>query len=237
MHSLLGVLVNAAQYETNHAAFNSLRLTNDLLRCMTSPDGHVRTTATLTVSLLINEDNAHLVRSSSYRGVVRALLEKLDSSVKPVVQDHIVWTPSTLLKGLSKVALNDTNKAILVYDGILPILAHFLLKGDKEEKLLAADLTWSLTFQEDNKYLMQEEETLINALRDYSRGEECELKIKAMGALCQLEITQERVCRLLDAQPGTPGKLWWSLPVVVLKHFASLRTENTNIGGCFPSSS
>lgn len=200
MHSALRILVNSAQYEVNHAALYSLKILNDLLQFMKAEDSYIQATSTLIVSLLIRAENAHLVRSNSESGAVRYLLERLEAELYREDCDRIEWASTTLLKALSNIALNDTNKAILVHDGLLPILRRFLVEGDLEEKLLAATLVWSLSFQDDNKYLILADQALIKTLKDLSEKGVEELKVKATGALYQLEITQERICRVAERQ-------------------------------------
>ena len=198
--SAISILLNSAQCEVNHSALYSLRILNDLLQFTKASDTKIKGVATMAMAFLIREENAHLLHSSSKSGVIQFLLDRLEATMYK--DDHRAdgFACSELLGGLLHVALNDANKVILVYDGILPILSHVLQNGSQLEKMLAADLTWSLSFQPDNKYSIQGEAGLIEALDDLACKGEGELKVKAKGALCQLEITRDRIYRVLERQ-------------------------------------
>lgn len=196
--SSLTILASSAQCEANHSALNNIRVLNDLLQFSKVSDPKIKSVATLTTCFLIHEENAHLVRTSAKSGVMHFLLKKLETGIYSDNHTADGFTCAQLLDGLSRMALNDTNKAILVYDGILPILSRVLIKGNPQEQLLATHLIWSLTFQDDNKYYIHGEQTLMEALRDLSENGEDELKVKVKGMLFQLDLTRDRIHRVLE---------------------------------------
>lgn len=200
--SSLVILLNCAQCEANHTALYNLRVINDLLQFTKASDPQIKSVSTLATCFLVNEENAHLVVTSAESGVMRYLLKKFETaSYNMGDRAGVALSITELLRGLMSMALSDMNKTILVYDGILPILSRVLVNRNLEEKLLATDLIWSLTFQEDNKYYIQGEHALMEALHDLSENGEDGLKVKVKGVLCQLEITRDRIRRVLEAQP------------------------------------
>ena len=160
----------------------------------------------MTTAFLVNEDNAHLIRADSKSGVIRFILEKLEDTL--FAKDHRSGGFSTLelLKSLCRVAMNDANKIILVYDGILTNISPLLEGEESEEKRWASKMVWMLAFVEDNKRAIRENERLVNALEKLARADDGgEVRSLAQGALFELEKTQDRINRALERQVRSPA--------------------------------
>ena len=186
----------------------SLRLVNDLLQFSKGDmeNQHIKTSAVLTTAFLVNEDNAHLIRADSKSGVIRFILDKLEDTLFSKTHRSGGFSTQELLKSLCRVAMNDANKVILVYDGILGLLSPLLEGGSLEEKQWCCKILWMLAFVEDNKRAIRDEERLLAALEGARVSDHQGLKSLAQGALFELEKSQDRINRALERQVRSPAR-------------------------------
>lgn len=206
LRASINILFNCSQYDSNRQAMSSLRLVNDLLQFSKAEihNQHIKTSAILTTAFLVNEDNAHLIRADSRSGVIRYILDKLEDTLFSTNHRSGGFSTIELLKSLCRVAMNDANKVILVYDGILPILVPLLEGGSAEEKTWACRIVWMLAFVDDNKRAIRDDEALMDALR---KTQMCaEVSAMAQGALFELEKSQDRINRALERQCRSPAR-------------------------------
>lgn len=209
----LNILFNCSQYDSNRVALNGLRVVNDLLQ-FTKADvqpQQLKTSAMLTIAFLIDEENCHLIHMDSKCGVVRFILDKLESTQYSPEHRSGGFSTLELLRCIYRVAMNDANKVILVYDGVLSVLSAIMCRKQdtsqhKEEQLLTARIVWCLAFVEDNRHIMMMEQDLVDCMRANADSDNTQLAQCCQGALFELEKTAERLMRALERQCHSPAR-------------------------------
>ena len=204
----INILFNCSQFDCNRLALKSLRLINDLLQFskVDIDNQHIKTSAILTIAFLVDEENAHLIRADSSSGVIRFILEKLENTVFSVDNRAGGFSTVELLRSTCRIAMNDANKIVLVYDGILPLLTRLLNESGREEKIWATKILWMCAFMEDNKYAMKENLHLMEALEKLTENGDEELSKMGSGAIFELEKTADRINRALERQVRSPAR-------------------------------
>lgn len=204
----LSILANCAQYQSNRNALVGMRMIDDLLRYV-QLDGHLdtlRVPAMMTISFLVNEDNAHVLRTTSRDRLLRYMLEQLEQCALNDVSNG--YKPSELLCGLRRLALNETNAAALVYEDTLPLLAtlieHFSTKSLNQTESLEHSLylLWTLLFIDDNKKAVRDDSMLIAQLEELAKQEYADMNIRqiAQGVLFEVDINGSRSLPVLNRQ-------------------------------------
>ena len=166
----------------------------------------LKTSAILTIAFLIDEENSHLIHMDSKCGVMKFVLEKLENTLYTPDSRSGGFSTLELLKCIYRVAMNDANKIILVYDGILTTLSALMKSNKEEEKELTAKVIWSLAFVEDNRHVIMNEQELVDTLRQIAEGSNSKLSLNCQGALFELEKTQDRINRALERQCQSPAR-------------------------------
>ncbi|XP_013390051.1 uncharacterized protein LOC106158546 [Lingula anatina] len=221
--SICNIIFNCVQFESNQEQMSDLRIINDLLHyCKADIKcNKIKAVATLAIAFLVDEDNSHLVRADSKAGVIRFILDTLEDCLYHTDLRAGGFSSIELLRGLCQVAMNDANKVILVYDGIVPIITSLLRSGGSEEKLLSSKLTWLLAFQRDNKQVMRDDENLVAMLEQVEHDTCKELRHYAQGASFELHKTQEKINKVLEEHfrpRGSPRPSGWRYDVMLSYH-------------------
>ncbi|GFR88272.1 hypothetical protein ElyMa_002513400 [Elysia marginata] len=80
------------------------------------------------------------------------------------------FTPWELTQGLAKLAVNDSNKAKILEEGVLVDLTAMLRHNDPKEQATAAECIWTLAFDKNVRQAILEFPDLVPALEDLAKS-------------------------------------------------------------------
>ncbi|XP_033102487.1 uncharacterized protein LOC117105451 isoform X2 [Anneissia japonica] len=138
------------------------------------------------LSFLIRTD-AEVGLLESTGSVIRFIISLLNTSLASDSGSARGFGTSEILLALNNLALNDKNKVKVVEYGGLTQLAKALQLQTQDNKeavqILSAELTWKLSFIEDNRQKIKTENGLIDALAILKTSANGKLKTACSGAL------------------------------------------------------
>ncbi|KAK3095310.1 hypothetical protein FSP39_013076, partial [Pinctada imbricata] len=122
----------------------------------------LRVLAMLTLAHTTEEEENEKIIDET--GVIDAIVKYTGKAVKNPKRRHLGFTPHELIDGLSKLAVNDSNKKKIIDAESLPIFLD-LLKGEfPEEQAIAAKALWNLSFDKDVATKIKEHPEMMESL-------------------------------------------------------------------------
>ena len=142
--------------------------------------------ALLSLAYVVDEESNHLILAAEeILGALTSLLQKAFESERRKFDG---FSAKELAEGLSRLAINDTNKRVLGEKGAIQVLVSIIkTSNDNSEKASAVNALWVLAFDENNKKAITQDKETLDILRGLQQGDDPEVQKAAAGALWELE--------------------------------------------------
>ena len=142
--------------------------------------------ALLSLAYVVDEESNHLILAAEeILGALTSLLQKAFESERRKFDGFLA---KELAEGLSRLAINDTNKRVLGEKGAIQVLVSIIkTSNDNSEKASAVNALWVLAFDENNKKAITQDKETLDVLRRLQQSDDPEVQKAAAGALWELE--------------------------------------------------
>ena len=142
--------------------------------------------ALLSLAYVVDEESNHLILAAEeILGALTSLLQKAFESERRKFDG---FSAKELAEGLSRLAINDTNKRVLGEKGAIQVLVSIIkTSNDNSEKASAVNALWVLAFDENNKKAITQDKETLDSLRRLQQSDDPEVQKAAAGALWELE--------------------------------------------------
>ena len=142
--------------------------------------------ALLSLAYVVDEESNHLILAAEeILGALTSLLQKAFESERRKFDG---FSAKELAEGLSRLAINDTNKRVLGEKGAIQVLVSIIkTSNDNGEKASAVNALWVLAFDENNKKAIIQDKETLDILRRLQQSDDQEVQKAAAGALWELE--------------------------------------------------
>ena len=142
--------------------------------------------ALLSLAYVVDEESNHLILAAEeILGALTSLLQKAFESERRKFDG---FSAKELAEGLSRLAINDTNKRVLGEKGAIQVLVSIIkTSNDNSEKDSAVNALWVLAFDENNKKAITQDKETLDILRRLQQSDDPEVQKAAAGALWELE--------------------------------------------------
>ena len=142
--------------------------------------------ALLSLAYVVDEESNHLILAAEeILGALTSLLQKTFESKRRKFDG---FSAKELAEGLSRLAINDTNKRVLGEKGAIQALVSIIkTSNDNSEKVSAVNALWVLAFDENNKKAITQDKETLDILRRLQQSDDPEVQKAAAGALWELE--------------------------------------------------
>ena len=142
--------------------------------------------ALLSLAYVVDEESNHLILAAGeILGALTSLLQKAFESERRKFDG---FSAKELAEGLSRLAINDTNKRVLGEKGAIQVLVSIIkTSNDNSEKASAVNALWVLAFDENNKKAITQDKETLDKLRRLQQSDDPEVQKAAAGALWELE--------------------------------------------------
>ncbi|XP_068740648.1 uncharacterized protein [Montipora capricornis] len=180
----LGILHNTSRRLRNRQLFANSEQT--LLNFAKKKIKAIATPSLLTLAYLVDEDtNDFILADENLLGFIIALLHEACQSEN---RRSNGYSAMELAEGLSHLASNDINKKILGKKGVTSVLISLIkTSSDDEEKASATRALWILSFDDNNKEAIRQQDGAMELLRQLQQSKDTHLQKAAAGALWELE--------------------------------------------------
>uniref|UniRef100_A0A2C9JLY3 TIR domain-containing protein n=1 Tax=Biomphalaria glabrata TaxID=6526 RepID=A0A2C9JLY3_BIOGL len=122
--------------------------------------------------------------SDTIKNIVNWIHKALENKQK---RRYRGFTPWELTQGLSKLAVNDSNKAKIIEEGALSDFTQMLRHTDPREQSSAAECLWTLAFDKTVRQTIVESPDLVPALEELKNSENSLVKNNVQGALWMIK--------------------------------------------------
>ncbi|XP_077984641.1 uncharacterized protein LOC144439241 [Glandiceps talaboti] len=235
LESLLATLHNVIRlYIDNRGYFRDAGAVELLQHYLGMESVLYRAYALLTLSYIVNEDENHRINTGDEN--IEFLIKLLKSALE--TKDHREkehsFHSTELVSGMTKLAVNDSNKVKFVELGVLPHLVKLLQPNcTLEEQRLAATTLWTLAFHKDNKNKILNEEGCYKALETLHGSSDPGLSKACDGALWelkgQLEGEKERSPKSLSSRGHVMISYNWDVQKRMIKVKERLKSAGYNV--------
>ena len=142
--------------------------------------------ALLSLAYVVDEESNHLILAAEeILGAFTSLLQKTFESKRRKFDG---FSAKELAEGLSRLAINDTNKRVLGEKGAIQVLVSIIkTSNDNSEKDSVVNALWVLAFDENNKKAITQDKETLDILRRLQQSDDPEVQKAAAGALWELE--------------------------------------------------
>ena len=142
--------------------------------------------ALLSLAYVVDEESNHLILAAEeILGALTSLLQKAFESERRKFDG---FSAKELAEGLSRLAINDTNKRVLGEKGAIQVLVSIIkTSNDNSEKASAVNALWVLAFDENNKKAITQDKETLDILRRLQQSDDPEVQKAAAGVLWELE--------------------------------------------------
>ena len=142
--------------------------------------------ALLSLAYVVDEESNHLILAAEE--ILGALTSLLQKAVESGHRKFDGFSAKELAEGLSRLAINDTNKRVLGEKGAIQVLVSMIkTSNDNGEKASAVNALWVLAFDENNKKAIIQDKETLDILRRLQQSDDQEVQKAAAGALWELE--------------------------------------------------
>ena len=142
--------------------------------------------ALLSLAYVVDEESNHLILAAEE--ILGALTSLLQRACKSERRKFDGFSAKELAEGLSRLAINDTNKKVLGEKGAISVLVSMIkTSNDDGEKASAVKALWMLAFDENNKKTIIQEKGALEILRGLQHSEYPDVQKAAAGALWEFE--------------------------------------------------
>ena len=142
--------------------------------------------ALLSLAYVVDEESNHLILAAEE--ILEALTSLLQKAFESERRKFDGFSAKELAEGLSRLAINDTNKRVLGEKGAIQVLVSIIkTSNDNSEKVSAVNALWVLAFDENNKKAITQDKETLDILRRLQQSDDPEVQKAAAGALWELE--------------------------------------------------
>ena len=142
--------------------------------------------ALLSLAYVVDEESNHLILAAEE--ILEALTSLLQKAFESERRKFDGFSVKELAEGLSRLAINDTNKRVLGEKGAIQVLVSIIkTSNDKSERASAVNALWVLAFDENNKKAITQDKEALDILRGLQQSDDPEVQNAAAGALWELE--------------------------------------------------
>ena len=146
----------------------------------------IATPSLLTLAYLVDEDTNDLILADE--NLLSFIITLLHEACQSEDRQSNGYSAKELAEGLSHIAINDTNKKILGKKGVTSVLISLIrTSSEDEEKASATRALWMLSFDDNNKEAIRQENGAMELLRQLQQSKDTHLQKAAAGALWELE--------------------------------------------------
>ena len=154
--------------------------------------------ALLSLAYVVDEESNHLILAAEE--ILRALTSLLQKAFESKRRKFYGFSVKELAEGLSRLAINDTNKRVLGKKGAIQVLVSIIkTSNDNSEKASAVNALWVLAFDENNKKAITQDKETLDILRGLQQSDDPEVQKAAAGALWELEAKTARNSEMTKA--------------------------------------
>lgn len=193
---IFSCLHNIGKYPVSRKYFEYSDCMGNLVPFLTAMTQIFSMKALLILSYLIDEENNHVIMAN--KDPIKLIISYLRSAIKSKNHRYLGFSLSELINGLRLIAQNDVNTQIIGENGGIDVIALALefRPNDKEEEekevLESCKALWILSFHDNNRKLICENNVIMNHLQKIKGGNNTSLGKAAAGALWELEGKYER---------------------------------------------
>nr|XP_039270062.1 uncharacterized protein LOC120344817 [Styela clava] len=176
----VAILHNCAKAPGSKKYFTSANALDAIIPYTNVTYQELKMVAMMTLSYIIEEkDNDKISADGS---MIEFILMYLKESINGIDHKYEGFSAHEIVSGIMHLASNDDNKLKIVKQGVLPLLVELLQDGNDAEKKICAKTVWVLSFKDENKPLIQEQENMMELLKELA-GKSGKAKDAAAGAL------------------------------------------------------
>ena len=160
--AFLGILHNMVRLcSDSRRIFRMAHAVSILQLYLHSSQGLVKTKAYIILSYIISDDENGVINSTdeNIKYIIDILREALNSE-NHFSKTYAFWAKEVAC-GLNHLAVNDLNKVRIVRQGALPLYVKLLESTNMEEQNLGAAGIWILSFRDENKLSIQQEDGCV----------------------------------------------------------------------------
>ncbi|XP_055872747.1 uncharacterized protein LOC106059484 isoform X3 [Biomphalaria glabrata] len=182
----LSTLHNIARCTGVKHHFKDIKTAEVVMPLISANDEFLKSIAMLTLAYIVEEDeNAKLIdETDTIKNIVNWIHKALENKQK---RRYRGFTPWELTQGLSKLAVNDSNKAKIIEEGALSDFTQMLRHTDPREQSSAAECLWTLAFDKTVRQTIVESPDLVPALEELKNSENSLVKNNVQGALWMIK--------------------------------------------------
>lgn len=165
----LGILHNIIRHSSDsRRLFRSAKAVTVLQLYLQRQQGLIKTKAYLILSYIIDENENDLINSDDENiAFIIGILKEALNGENHFSKTYAFWA-TEIICGINHLAINDSNKKRIGRLGALPLYVQLLQGTDQEEQNLATAGLWILSFQNDNKILLKQEEGCLQGVYTHS---------------------------------------------------------------------
>ncbi|XP_070553384.1 neuralized-like protein 4 isoform X2 [Ptychodera flava] len=207
VRSALGVLHNCAKATENKQVYLDIRVIERIAPFMKSKDLTLAMIAMLTLSYVIDDHKIGLLAADEKMiahtlGVLQTTLD--DPRLKGTLEDS-VFSALEITTGLGNIAVNDTNKDLIVKLGGVPLLVDLLKKDRPDVQESAANAIWTLAQAEGHRGNITSIPGAISTLTSLCRSTNTAVKEAAERALIRIK-SSSRGQQVLGGRPTSASR-------------------------------
>ncbi|XP_006816972.2 uncharacterized protein LOC100367365 [Saccoglossus kowalevskii] len=194
-----------------------------------------RSYALLSLSYIVNEKENDKINTGNEN--IQFFVDMLESAVEATDHRETVhngFHTTELVAGMTKLAVNDSNKMKLVEQGILPPL-YKLLQSDctHDEQRLAACALWTLAFKKENVDKIRKYPGVVDALSKLQKSAHRGVREACDGALWELGETTKGEKPLDESDKSRQGHIMisynWDVQKRMIKLKDKLKSKGYNV--------
>ncbi|XP_077995347.1 uncharacterized protein LOC144448881 [Glandiceps talaboti] len=204
LEAVVGAIANCARFPINHPYLTEVDTVARLEAVSTSQDIDIQIGVILTTAHLIDDHDTYATRLTAQTGrsvkfIIQQLSEALHSDSRRA-GDDVTYSALELAQGLYRLSLNDSNKVILVYEGVIPLIQIMMTTGNINEQREGARLAHQLAFNAENCREMRENYKFMTALTKLTTGTNTDVEGAATNALFQINKDYGRIREKLETK-------------------------------------
>ncbi|CAD5115027.1 DgyrCDS4048 [Dimorphilus gyrociliatus] len=168
MEQILTVLYNCARFTECKMLLKCHNSVDILFKYTKIKNSDLKLLAVLFLANIVDENQSELFQQET--SGIKYLIITFIQTIKSKSKRFGGWSAEELAQGISKLAINDKNKKLLVENGTLPPLYKLIDIGDDDEINVSCQAIWNLAFEAENKEIIFKNKSLMDTIRKLSQS-------------------------------------------------------------------
>ncbi|XP_067030746.1 uncharacterized protein [Acropora muricata] len=212
---VLGVLHNLSKSINNKKYFDSCGAVETLVSFYSTEFPTHRMTALLCLAYLVDEKNNHLIMATEEP--IKDILKLLEKACNSADRRYLGFSAAEIADGLSYVATNDGNKKMIGQLGGISVLAAMLKdETDLRERLAAVEALYMLSFDEDNKVVMKDDNDIMGLLHCLLDSDDEEIQLASAGVVWEIAGKEKHKTKSSDSEEHIMISYQWDCQKTML---------------------